>query len=652
MRAMGTLGSTSDTAAAFFEAADGTRVPLAGGRHEVLVEWLRSGDVRALLREHGLEASLEGTALITTPESLIAALERASDAHRTPGRPAPVAADALAAQAAALAHRANTSARLVVTLPRPDLRVVPAKRNPIEALLAMDTVDPDDAEELLATLDAVLDETDLPGEALERALVPLLTVAKTQALAARLLGRARVAKAASPLRSALARAASLEGRVEILAALVRLGRRSLGLRTLRSILAHGDETARRRVVAALWDVAEPGDAAIVHDMLRLLPQEERAELAALVYALGDVRGYPVVAGVMRDLERVDSASAERVLRAIDRVDSRRFAPMLSGYAERESRSWFEARARQISRRLAALGRDEPTPGDLLEQAEESYFGNRNAEATALLDEVVALEPENARALYLYANCLKEDARLPEALRTCNRALAVDPSHWRAQRLRGSLLWDLDRHELALEAYDRALSLNPVDPYTWYYKGYVLYRLRRDSEALPCLDRALSLKNDSPYIHNQKAFCLERLERHDEAAKCYQRSLQLKPNDLTIRDYLGEALQAADRLSEAKAVYESILRDQADRDETLYHLADVLYDLEEWEGSAGAFGQYLERRPDSYNAWFNRGLCLRFLTRHAEAVECFRAALERRPDSVNARKHLHYCEHQLRTDKPR
>ncbi len=640
----------------FLERGDGTRVPLQAASRQGLSALLGDADARGFLVAHGLTVEVGASGVRAQAALLHDALVRA--AGSLPSAPESVrrhpvlramTAEALIALATSVRDEGDGGADLVIPLASkagPSLRALPRPPAPAEVLMAMRSVAPEDAPILLSTLEAMIDADGgraLPAATLKRTLIPLLAVEETCGLAARVLGRAGVTEAAPPMRAALARTASLDNRLALLGGLMRLGQRALALRTLRSILAHGGHEARRGAIGLLTEVAAAEDAVALHDMLLLTTGAERVSLAAVLYRLGDPRAYKVLATGLEQLgPESDAATAEGLLRAMARLRSRRFGPLLAAYARRETRPWFAARARSILAELEATGSDEPTPEALLERAEDAYFGGRPAEAAKLLQELITLDQGHARGLYLYANCLKDEQRLGEALAACDRALLSDATHWRAHRLRGSLLWDLGRHDEALDAYDRALTLHPVDPYTWYYKGYVLYRLRRDGEALPCLDRALSLKGDSPYIHNQKAFCLERLGRHAEAARCYRKSLQLKPDDPVIRDYLGQALQASGRLDEALAAYEAALRVAPERAETLYHRADVLYDLERWDEAAAAFSAYLALREDSYNAWFNRGLCLRFLGRYLDAAQCFRRALSLRPDSVNARRHLAWC----------
>ena len=499
------------------------------------------------------------------------------------------------------------------------------------------------AVELLQVVDQMLEELAPPKEVLRDTLVPLLESEVTCELAARILGRADVRDAADALEHTLRRTSVLKNRLAILGSLMRLGHRAKALRTLRSILIHGSESACAPTVDTLVEVAEPEDAPRIHDMLRLVHVQERMILGALLYRLGDTRGYVAVAVGLRRLgPRSPGALVGRILDGIRAAASKRFVPLVEQYARRETRAWYRGRAIQLAGWLKVHGTKEDPPERILELAEQASQIEDREHAYSLLDDLLRLEPDDARGLYLRASMLKEDDRLEEALEATTQALGSDSSNWRLQRLRGSLLWDVGRPDAALEAYDRALQHHPTDSYAWYYKGYVLYHLKRHDEALPCLDRALTLKPDAPWVLNQKAFCLERMDRHDEACTVYRRSLRQRPADLQTREYLAQALHAAGKSDQALQVLDSVLRVSPRRESALNERANLLYDLERWSAGATAYAAYLEHRPDSYNAWFNRGLCLRFLGTYEPAAACFRKALDLRPDSLNAKRQLEHC----------
>lgn len=661
----------------FIETPGGARRPLPAGASARLVALvsgaLSDAHVRAYLDELGVSVTSQGARVRVSAGALQRALIQA--AETLPGAPAELrrrftsrdlAPDALRALAAALARGLKTGGDVLVISPvispaptppppnraseerttdapeRAALRAVPRPHDPVDALLAMEDIQPEDAHRLLAAIEEMLDVAPLRPATLERTVIPLLDYAETRELAARLLGRAGIQAAVPALRLHLSHDQPPATRLALLSALMRLGHATDAMRTLRSIVLHGSPSVRAAAVATACEAATATDVSALASLAPLVADAPAvsATLAARRFALGELSAF----GTLRDLlESVNPATeageAEGILRAVARLNSSRLVPTLRRYAEREQRSWLRRRASALAETLARGGDGGASPEELLERAELAAFSEAPDPALAAVDELEMLGAATSRAVYLKATSLKDKGLTREALEASEQALRLSPPCWRAHRLRGSLLYDLDRHDEALESYDRALAAHPTDPYTWYYKGYVLYRLRRDDEALPCLDRALSLKPDSVYIHNQRAFCLERLERFEEAAQAYRRSLKLRPADLAVRDYLGQALHAQGLLAEALETFEAVLDAEPQRTDVLYHRADVLYDLKRWEAAAEAFDAYLRLRPQSYNAWFNRGLCHRFLDDYQAAVSCFVRAVALRPESAAAHRYL-------------
>lgn len=636
---------------------DGHRRPLETVSGEALALLIRDDGLRRFLVSAGLDLEVRGEGVRLDVDSLLAALPNA--AARFPSAPQEVRqtlaahdvnADQLRGLAVALESGVTRRDNLFVSWNESErpLRVVRSAATPADSLLGMERIDARNVGDFLDHLAALPSERQLPKAGLERALVPLLGERETIGRAAKVLGRFEVFAAGDAVERALSRVETLQDRLDVIECLVRLGRRELGLRTLRSMIRHGEPAARRRAVAAFASLLTTADLAAARELLAVVTDTERLLVAIAMYRAGDVTAYaPIADGVSAMGEATQTSDVAASLLALEGLGSKRFAPLVAAFSERESRPLWKRRAARVATALAVEGVEEATPEEMMDAAEDAYFHNRPDEARERLEALVQLGCKNPRALYIYANCLKDEGHSEDALAACDNALSVDPKYWRSHRLRGSLLWDLGRHEESIDSYDRALGLNPVDPYTWYYKGYVLYRMRHDAEALPCLDRALSLKNDSPYIHNQMAFCLERLGRYPDAVRSYQRSLAIRPDDLTIRDYLGQAFQQAARLEDALACFEAVLAAEPERMETRFHRADVLYDMERWTEAEVEFAAYLEQESESFNGWFYRGLCLRVLERYQEAADCFNQALVLRPDSVNARRHSVFCEGMMR-----
>lgn len=517
---------------------------------------------------------------------------------------------------------------------------LPAERSAAEYESDLKSSDPARIDEALEALSSWTPSQVEDPKRLGSLLTSHLRVTRTRGAAARVVGVLELQQQATLLEKLLRQANTLRNRLAILGSLLQLERDELALRTLRSMLIHGSKGNHTLIVDLLVQTGQVRHMSALRAMVRLLDPVERVVLSALLYRLGEMSAYSMISRALNALTSETSGTiATRILDAIPVANSTRFTPIIEAYIERETRSWFAARALSLVGHLQAHARDEPPCTELLNDVEHAIWTGQADMGMRLVDQLTALEPNHARALYLKASMLKDLDRLEEALKCATTAILADPSDWQLQRLRGSLQWDLGRSEAALEAYAAALLLNPTDPYTWYYKGYVLYRMREPTHALPCLDRSLSLQPDAPAVLNHKAFCLEHLERYEEAVTCYRRSLRYRPTDLATRDHLAGALHQASAFKEALAAVDMTLKISPRRVRTLEHRAEVLRSMKLWEQAEAAFADLVREAPDQFNGWVSRGTINHRLGNLERAIECLRQAVRLRPESIPTRNLL-------------
>lgn len=113
-------------------------------------------------------------------------------------------------------------------------------------------------------------------------------------------------------------------------------------------------------------------------------------------------------------------------------------------------------------------------------------------ALELIDQVIALTPDNAIAHSNRGNILKELNRFEEALASLDRAITLDPAYVEAYSNQGNALQDLHRYDEALEWYDRAITLQPNYAEAYSNKGNALELLQRHREAMECFDAATAI----------------------------------------------------------------------------------------------------------------------------------------------------------------
>lgn len=153
-----------------------------------------------------------------------------------------------------------------------------------------------------------------------------------------------------------------------------------------------------------------------------------------------------------------------------------------------------------------------TIANLMQRAGEARRAGRNADARALLEEVIGTHPHHAAALNLLGLIALSEGDAPQALRFFQRAAAADPAAppvWlnlaEAQRAAGDVAAELI-------SLDRALA---IDPYL-----------------LPALLR--------------KAQALERAGSMEESAEVYRAIFATTPADADVPEPIRVALAHAGR----------------------------------------------------------------------------------------------------------
>ena len=157
---------------------------------------------------------------------------------------------------------------------------------------------------------------------------------------------------------------------------------------------------------------------------------------------------------------------------------------------------------------------------------------QNAEALALLDRAVLVDPLSADALTNRGIVLMALVRNESAVASFDRAIAVDGHHIEAHFRRSVVLRALGRLDDALASIERTLELAPDNVDALNNRGGVLVARGQSAEGIASYRRVLEMRPDTPEAHFNLGVALQMLGRHDEAIAEYSRAVVLRP------DYVG------------------------------------------------------------------------------------------------------------------
>lgn len=267
----------------------------------------------------------------------------------------------------------------------------------------------------------------------------------------------------------------------------------------------------------------------------------------------------------------------------------------------------------------------------LQLAVALHQAGRLADAQAIYQEVLKLDPKEFNSLHLSGVIALQSGKLAEGLALIDRAIAVNPGMAAAHNNRGNALKALGRLEAALGSYDKTLSLNAGFADAHNNRGNVLLSLKRPEEALASYDQAVVLKPADPEVHNNRGNALMDLGRAGEALAAYDRALALKPSYAEACNNRGNALLQLKRSGDALASYDKALALNARYAEAHNNRGNALKELGRPEEALGSYDRALTLAPDSVDAHNNRGNLLAILKRLDEALVSYRRALALNPD---------------------
>ncbi|MFH0900648.1 MAG: tetratricopeptide repeat protein [Pseudomonadota bacterium] len=177
-------------------------------------------------------------------------------------------------------------------------------------------------------------------------------------------------------------------------------------------------------------------------------------------------------------------------------------------------------------------------------------------AVPLLRRVVADEPRNPVAHYLYGTVLRERGLYPQAERELFETIRLDENYAPAHAALG-ILYDIQRRsEDAEREHRRAIELAPRYADYWNNLGFSYYVAGRTDEAITALETALGIDPSLAIAHNNLGFAYGRQNEYDKAARCFRNAggeLMAYLNLALVYEQNGDPEMAAKLRTEARVL---------------------------------------------------------------------------------------------------
>jgi tetratricopeptide (TPR) repeat protein/DNA-binding winged helix-turn-helix (wHTH) protein len=236
---------------------------------------------------------------------------------------------------------------------------------------------------------------------------------------------------------------------------------------------------------------------------------------------------------------------------------------------------------------------------------EKAHGYHSAEAIALWEKAVALDPQFAMAYarigYTYALVrVNEHARakpyLERAFQLSSRLSEKDKLYIRAWYAQASR--DPDE---AVRTFYEIIAHYPQETEAYLRLGFLLTGSQeRYAESLRVLEQGVAVDPDAKDLYNQLGFAYHRGGRYDEAITAHLRYVQLAPNEPNAYDSLGMSYNEAGRYDEAIAAFDRALALNADFHFANRHKGDAFFLLGRYRDALGQYERYLQVAPSDWD----------------------------------------------------
>ena len=211
-----------------------------------------------------------------------------------------------------------------------------------------------------------------------------------------------------------------------------------------------------------------------------------------------------------------------------------------------------------------------------QEAVRQHQANRLAEAAALYQQVLSLQPEHADARYLFGMLLKQSGRDDEAIAQLQHAIAANSGHLEAHQALGNLYLKQGSVNDALGSFHRALQIRPGHFAALNGLGLALTRADRLDEAVTTLLQAINSQPQESIAHFNLGVAYQKQDLIEQAEAAYRHALALKPDDVETHFNLGVLYQEQQLPERAVACYRQALHLQPDFSPAYYSLGTMLY----------------------------------------------------------------------------
>jgi Flp pilus assembly protein TadD len=273
---------------------------------------------------------------------------------------------------------------------------------------------------------------------------------------------------------------------------------------------------------------------------------------------------------------------------------------------------------QARKTCADLLRENPTDlSALVGQGLVKFQMGRTEEAEAWMETALMLAPESVDVTYGYGTIRMSQRKYALALPLMQRVIALKPNHAKAHHCIAIALMETGDLVGALAAFVKSLKINQLDSDVFNDMGNLLKDMGRLSEAAVCYEQALLLKPDNHLAMNNLGVVRFLQNDLDSAETLHKSALAVQSdypealsNLATVRRLKGDVNGAISFCQKALAL-------RQDYPEALNNLGNALRDARRLDEAVVTYENAVRLRPEDADFHLNLSMAMLALGRFEE-----------------------------------
>lgn len=300
----------------------------------------------------------------------------------------------------------------------------------------------------------------------------------------------------------------------------------------------------------------------------------------------------------------------------------------------------------------------PNPADIQKRIASGNF----VDALQDIDKLLAIDPDNAEALYMAAVCYRYTKQYAKAQACLDSLKSVSRDRGRVFQEQGHLHVALNHPEKALAAFANACQLNPVLLASWRNQHQILQAMKRPEEArqaqaqverLQALPKVLVAVTDlmsQGKLLKAESLCRKFLQANpthveamrllaelavqfgvlEDAEYLLESAAEFEPGNIQVKMDRISILRKRQKFAQALSAAEKLYREQPANPQLASLYAIEKMQMGDYEGALDLFDDVLALLPADAITLTSRGHALKTCGRQKEAIASYQAAISSNP----------------------